>query len=193
MKKTVSDIQLMLTRATEADVSAMASLEASWNYRQLPSNALSETGALFVPLGDEGLKRILADKDSCILTAKDSEKLCGMLVACGKALALEMWPHLSSDYAPTNFIWSEPFMYVKTVAVDPARTGHRVGTALVKEFRDIATSANQKAVLAVIAVEPGNKRSVALFKDCLGCQEIGRHYDEEKKIIWGLFKSIALN
>ncbi len=68
----------------------------------------------------------------------------------------------------------------------------RCANDLLRALRDIAIQAKQKAILAVIAVEPANKRSIALFKTSLGCREIGRHYDEERNIMWGLFKSIEL-
>jgi len=71
-------------KATLDDVESMVKLEASWNYRQLPPNALSETGALFIPLGTTGLTRVLSDKDSRILVVKRTGKLQGMVVACRK-------------------------------------------------------------------------------------------------------------
>ena len=80
-------------------------------------------------------------------------------------------------------------MYVKTVAIDPASTGTRLGTALVQRLRELAIDGNQRGILAVIAINPANKRSLALFKNSLGCQEIGRRYDDAKGISWGLFKS----
>jgi hypothetical protein len=40
--------------ATLDDVEAMVKLEACWNYRQLPPNALSETGALYIPHNSTG-------------------------------------------------------------------------------------------------------------------------------------------
>ncbi len=179
--------------ATLNDIPAMASLEASWSYRVLPPNALSETGALFVPLGPEGLAKILADNDSYILTCKDSTRLCGMVVACGAKLALEMWPSLSANYAAGDPIWAESFLYVKTVAILPEVTGTGLGKGLLSELRRIAAGTGKGAILAVIAVEPSNSRSLALFRNTLLSKEIGRHFDSEKGILWGLFKSPPLN
>ncbi len=186
------ELDAQVTRANCRDVDEMAALEACWSHKKLPANALAETGALFVPLGIDGLTTVLADKDSCVLVCRKEEKLLGMLVASGSALTLEMWPHLPHLYAPHDPIWSEPFWYVKTVAVDPASTGKGVGKRLVRGIRAQAMAADRSAVLAGIAVEPANKRSLALFRGVLECKEMGRHRDEENQIVWGLFKSSAL-
>lgn len=175
--------------ASPDDISAMAFLEASWNYRSLPPTALSDTGALFIPLGAEGLTKILADRQSYVLICKDSTRLCGMVVACSAKLALEMWPSLSANYAPADSVWEEPFLYVKTIAIDPELIGRGIGKGLLLELKKLATGTENRAVLAVIALAPKNNRSVALFTGALGSKEIGRYHDREKGILWGLFKS----
>lgn len=181
-------IHSAVSLATLDDVEAMVKLEACWNYRQLPPNALSETGALYIPLGTTGLARVLSDRNSRILIVKRTGRLQGMVVACGKSLALQMWPGLAKDYAPADSTWQEPFMYVKTIAVDPSCAGSGLGKTLLMSLRELAIEMNQKSILAGIAIDPPNKRSLALFTKSLGAREMGRHYDEEKGILWGLFR-----
>jgi ribosomal protein S18 acetylase RimI-like enzyme len=176
--------------ATKQDIPEMRALEALWNFKNLPRDALSDTGALFVPLGQEGFNKIIHDQDSCVLVDRSNGALRGMLAACSKSLTLELWPHLQEVYAPQDSCWEDSFMYVKTVAVHPDLTGRHIASDLLSTFLQTPSVKNCSSVLAVVAVAPENRRSINLFKNVLGAREIARHFDGERRIMWGLFKSI---
>jgi len=175
------------------DSSAMAEIEGSWNRLTLPSDAMRKTGALSRLFGAVKIKELLQEPRVVCLSAREPGGLRGFLVAYRKPLALEIYPTLTAEYAPTDLVWQGSFMYVKTVAVHPSFLGRGIGSKLLTAFRSITVQDGCEFIVARIAVEPlQNERSVRMFRACLQAQEIDRRLDATSGISWGLFKSAPL-
>ena len=173
-----------------SDIEDMAQLEASWNLRNLPADAMSKTGALYRILGAERLQELSKDPRAILLVLKSSGVVQGIVIAYRDSLALEIYPGMPADYAPQHPLWRVPFVYVKTIAVHPDLIGTGLGKRLLEALRQRAESANCRHIIAGIALAPQkNERSVGLFSGCLKATEVGRHVDPGSGITWGLFCS----
>ena len=95
-------------------------------------------------------------------------------------------------YDSLNAVSQEQFIYLTAIAPRPDLLGQRVGSRVLSTFCEIARQRKYGSALAVIAVDPPNSRSLALFEKMVGGQEIGRHPDLERVIVWGLYKSDPL-
>jgi ribosomal protein S18 acetylase RimI-like enzyme len=185
-------LQLITTRATPQDAARISALEAAWDRSKLPANAMSETGCLSKILGEQRIRELIQSPDALVLVAHSGGELVGMLLAYHQALARNVYPTMSSDYAVGADFWNQPYLYVKAVAVQPTLTGNGIGKELLCYCKNLAIEASLKHILATIAVEPRNRRSLATFEAVLSSEEVGRQRNLETGITWGLFRSAQL-
>lgn len=184
------DQEIHISRPEAQDLAAMAELEASWNLRQLPQNAMSKTGALFRILGAERLQELHQDPRAILLMLKVGTTVQGLVIAYRESLTFEVYRQIKAEYAPEHPLWNLPFVYVKTIAVRAGYLGRGLGSRLLGELRDVAEAGGARHIIAGISLEPQrNERSLRLFARCLGAAEIGRHCDSGSGITWGLFCS----
>ena len=182
--------------ATIEDIPAIDAIEQLWDFRKLPADAMETTGAFNRLIGANKLADFIQRSDAAVLVAcfggNESQDLIGYLVAYDKALALQIHPDLSINYAPTDPVWHDSFAYVKSIAVHPDQLGKGVGKGLLQHFIDHARSGPDSFIVARISVIPNNQRSISLFSALLGSKEIGREFDPVSGMTWGVFKSCPL-
>ncbi len=176
-----------IAQASREDAGELAALEAVRLLETHPPEERAREGFIVTALGPGKFAEIIEDASSSVLIARMTEldgpwTTVGFAVVYSSARAVRTYPYLEL-FCPDD----EPWLYLKSIAVDRRCEGRGVSWKL---FRTIESEARENGVGSIfteVSHSPPNLPSLALVR-AGGLELVAEIPDPVKGFIWGLYR-----